>query len=214
MERTSSHDRALKNRIRELATARGRDLAVRSSYYREHLLNESDVDRFAVILSWLPPSGRTLLDVGTGTGLVADIAAESGYQATGVDSDPSVMAQMLAPHVVASIDGLPFDDRSFDVVVISEVWEHLPVDVFERARAEVARVTGRTAIVTIPNAESLEAASTRCPQCRCVYSIHGHVRSMGSRDLATLLPGPSMARAVGSAVPCARSSAFLGIAGG
>lgn len=192
MKRASSHDHALKARIRELAMARGRDVAIRDAYYREHLLNDSDVDRFATILEWLPSPGGTLLDVGAGTGVVADLALERGHSASGVDSDPSVMAHMLAPHHVASIDALPFEDCSFDTVVTSEVWEHLPVDVFERGRAEVARITGKTAIVTVPNAESLESASTRCPLCGCVYSVHGHVRSIGLGDLATLLPGLTM----------------------
>lgn len=108
---------------------------------------------------------------------------------TGVDVDESLMARMAAPHVVASIDSLPFADGAFDAVVASEVLEHLPVDVFERSRSELSRVAGRVIVVTVPNSESLESASTRCPKCGCIFSIHGHVRRFDRQTLDGLFPG-------------------------
>lgn len=54
-----------------------------ASFYRE-------VHRQAVQI--LPPgSGRTWLDVGCGPGLVACLAAERGYRATGIDIDPAMV---------------------------------------------------------------------------------------------------------------------------
>jgi hypothetical protein len=187
-------DDELRGRIRDLVTQRGQGLAGHGDSHWGHLLSETDIDRFATVVSWLPASGGTLLDVGTGTGVIPDIAALLGFDAMGVDTDARAMAAMDSPHQVASIANLPFADRSVDVVVVSEVWEHLPVDVFELARAEVARVAKSTVIVTAPNAESLESASTRCRQCGCVYSIHGHVRSITRQDLTTLLPGMKVAQ--------------------
>src|SRR5687768_14574764 len=177
------------DRIRDLVVSRGHGIEGHGDSHWGHLLSEADLDRFATVASWLPSSGGTLLDIGTGTGIIPDVAAMLGFDASGVDTDARAMAAMESPHQVASIADLPFLDRSVDVAVVSEVWEHLPVDVFDRARAEVARVARSTVIVTAPNAESLESASTRCKQCGCVYSIHGHVRSFTRDDLTSLLPG-------------------------
>ena len=184
----------IRGQIRDMVIERGRGIEAHGENHWGHLLSESDIDRFATVISWLPASGGTLLDVGTGTGVVPDIAAKLGFHATGVDTDARAMAAMDSPHQVASIADLPFEDASFDVVVVSEVWEHLPVGVFERARAEVARVAKSTVVATAPNAESLESASTRCSQCGCVYSIHGHVRSLTKQDMAELLPEWQMAK--------------------
>ena len=189
-----SPDDELTRNIRALVAERGGGIPAHGESHWGHVLTESDVLRFTSVVSWLPPPPRTLLDVGAGTGVVTDTAAALGYDAMGVDTDEVAMANMSSPHQVASIADLPFADRSFDVVVTSEVWEHLPVEVFARAREEVARVATSTVIVTVPNSESLESASTRCSECGCVYSIHGHVRSISKRDLPTLLPGMTMIR--------------------
>lgn len=152
-------------------------------------LGADDAARFRSAARLLPPAPATVLDVGCGVGVLSDWLAGRGYAVTGVDTDAALMERMEAPHQVASIDALPFEDLSFDAVVASEVLEHLPVDVFERSRGEMARVAQSAIVVTVPNAESLESASTRCPACGCTYSIHGHVRRFNAGALRDLLPG-------------------------
>lgn len=152
-------------------------------------LDADDAARFRSAARLLPGAPATVLDVGCGVGVLSDWLAGLGYAVTGVDTDEALMARMVAPHRVASIDALPFEDESFDAVVASEVLEHLPVDVFERSRDEMARVARTAIIVTVPNAESLESASTRCPACGCTYSVHGHVRRFDASALGDLLPG-------------------------
>ncbi len=174
------------NSISELIEARLRD--------EYSVLSRSDAQRFRTVLAWLPRPPRSLLDVGCGMGVLLDAARQMGYETTGVDDDEVAMSLMESPHVTASIADLPFADRSFDTVVVSEVWEHLPVGVFEPGRSEVARVARDHIVLTTPNAESLESASTRCPMCSCVYSIHGHVRRFEPDDLETLIPGWRLVR--------------------
>src|SRR5262249_26037373 len=80
-----------------------------------------------------PVQGRTILDVGTGTGRAALVMARAGGSVTGVD--PS--AEMLAvARRLAADAGLPvrftlgdahrleFDDRAFDVVICLRVLMH------------------------------------------------------------------------------------------
>ena len=154
-----------------------------------HRLNADDAARFNSAIHLMPPAPASVLDVGCGVGVLTDLLASLGYYATGVDTDEHLMSRMVAPHRVASIAALPFDDASFDSVIASEILEHLPVTVYEAGRAELARVARSAVVVTVPNAESLEAASTRCPGCFCVYSIHGHVRRFDRDDMPGLLAG-------------------------
>lgn len=152
-------------------------------------LGPHDLDRFQAIAKLLPDPPATVLDAGCGIGVLTDWLAGLGYDATGVDIDEALMANIVAPHLVGSLDALPVGDRQFDVAIASEVLEHLPVTVYDGARTELARVARDMIVVTVPNAESLESASTRCPRCWCIYSIHGHVRRFDPADMADLLPG-------------------------
>lgn len=159
-----------------------------------HALGDDDLPRLRSAARLLPPAPATVLDVGCGVGVLSDWLLSLDYDVTGVDVDGSLMERMVARHEVGSIDALPFDERSFDAAVASEVLEHLPVDVFERARGELARVARDVIVITVPNAESLEAASTRCPACNATYSMHGHVRRFDERVLHDLLPGWRVSR--------------------
>jgi len=161
---------------------------------RGQLYGPTLADRFKATAAVLPALPASVLDAGCGAGILTDYLAELGYQAIGADIASATMEQMASPHVTASIDTLPFGDRSFDAVVASEVLEHLPVDVYEGALNEIGRVARACVVVTVPNRESLESASTRCPKCGCVYSLYGHVRRFDESTLALLLPGWRLAR--------------------
>lgn len=81
-----------------------------------------------------------LLDVGAGAGIVPQMNFKGHVRrAAGVDPDPRVEVN---PHLdegrVGVGESVPFDDRSFDVVVADNVLEHL--DAPEAVFREVARV--------------------------------------------------------------------------
>lgn len=67
--------------------------------------------------------GRRVLDVATGPGILAAAAAERGAAATGVDFAEDMIAVARCTHPEASFEvadasGLPFDEESFDAVVM------------------------------------------------------------------------------------------------
>ena len=71
--------------------------------------------------------GQNVLDVGTGTGVVAITAARAGARVTGLDLTPELLDQAREnariaqmPHIVwteGDAENLPYPDASFDVVV-------------------------------------------------------------------------------------------------
>jgi demethylmenaquinone methyltransferase/2-methoxy-6-polyprenyl-1,4-benzoquinol methylase len=72
------------------------------------------------LVSRLPPDGGHVLDVATGTGLVASELAARGFRVTGLDQSPEMLALARRRFgdrvelVEASADELPFADGSFD----------------------------------------------------------------------------------------------------
>lgn len=88
-----------------------------------------------------PPDGRSLLDVGGGTGNYGQVFASRGSHVVVVDAEPAMLAhaaRKLGPgHVVAGdAQALPFADRSFDRAMMVNA-AHLmadPVAAFREAR--------------------------------------------------------------------------------
>lgn len=87
---------------------------------------------------------ETMLDVGSGTGVVAAAAAEHTAQGIVVGIDPSLAMLHCArehttvPLAAALVPGLPFAARRFDVVVANLVVSH--VERYDAALADMARV--------------------------------------------------------------------------
>lgn len=93
------------------------------------------------------PAGLTVLEVGSGGGLLAEEFARMGCRVTGVDPSAgsveaagahAAAADLDITYVVARGEELPFRDASFDLVLCCDVLEH--VDDVERVLAEGARV--------------------------------------------------------------------------
>jgi ubiquinone/menaquinone biosynthesis methyltransferase len=109
-------------------------------------------------------AGRRVLDLATGTGDLAWMAAREGAEVTGVDLVPRMLALARAKaHVVrraprfltADMMALPFPDGAFDVVTTGYGLRNVPV--LEPACAEIARVLrpgGRLLSLDFSNPES------------------------------------------------------------
>ncbi len=87
-------------------------------------------------------SGRNVLEIGCGTGLLLQRIARFAREAKGVDLSPGMLERARARGldvVEASATALPFPDHAFDVTCSFKVLAHVPE--IELALAEMARVT-------------------------------------------------------------------------
>ncbi len=89
---------------------------------------------------------RSVLEVGKGTGFVCAYLSLKGLNITTVDIDPE-----LAPDIVGSVLEIPCADESCDVVACCQVLEHLPYDKFRPALGELARVSRRYVVLSLPD---------------------------------------------------------------
>lgn len=107
--------------------------------------------------------GSRVLDVGTGTGIVAQAARDHGASVVGIDFSDAMLVEARRAHPAvefqsASADALPFDGESFDAVVANVTLHHLarPDDALREARRVLAR-SGEIACTVWGALESLEA---------------------------------------------------------
>jgi len=110
------------------------------------------IDNIINYIKYIQP--ESILDVGCGTGYVSEkIERSTGVAIVGCDINRirlSVSEKRVAGGVmVADATRLPFKDSSFDLVIASEILEHLnnPVSAIE----EIKRVSRRNVVVTVPN---------------------------------------------------------------
>jgi SAM-dependent methyltransferase len=110
-------------------------------------------------------SGMRLLDAGCGSGLFAELAAQSGADVIGLDAAPGLVEyahrrRPAARYVVEDLEHMPFSDGAFDVVTAfnSVLYAADP----RRALAEIARVTalsGRAVVTVGAGPEQAESAA-------------------------------------------------------
>ncbi len=84
------------------------------------------------------PAGSSVLDLGCGTGRIAEPLSELGHQVTAVDNSPDMLARLRrAERVCSEIAGLRLD-RRFDVVVLASNLVNHPDLAGRRRLLEVA----------------------------------------------------------------------------
>ena len=115
------------------------------------------VDRYFRQLSELLPDPMPprILEVGCGEGHVAGWLSERSLPDSiiALDLSPKMLAQAHSLYAsdefaCASASGLPFGDRTFDLVFILEVLEHLPSP--RRALEEARRVCAGQLVASVP----------------------------------------------------------------
>jgi SAM-dependent methyltransferase len=131
----------------------------------------------------LPEGARTLLDVGCGDGALTNALAED-FEVTGVDLSEAALAHVRTTSVVASATDLPFGEDSFDVVLSSQVLEHLEDADYRRALSEMRRVARTHVLISVPYREDLGVRTLRCPRCGDRHHVWGHLRRFTIDSLA------------------------------
>ena len=109
----------------------------------------------SVIRSVIPSlEGVRILDIGCGAGGLAKSLAAEGARVTGIDPnwEAVLKARDLVPTASferARVEALPFNDGTFDAVVVVNTLHHVPVDAMDLSLAEAARVTSSSGFLIV-----------------------------------------------------------------
>lgn len=141
------------------------------------------------------PSGAHILNIGVGRGGLENILVQHGVQVSCLDpSENSInkIRQLLDLDGRAKVgfsQAIPFGSNEFDVVIMSEVLEHLSDEVIAGTFSEVARVLkpGGRYLGTVPAGEKLLDNQVMCPHCGVPFNRWGHIQTFDYRRLSELL---------------------------
>ena len=130
----------------------------------------------ADILAILPLDITSILDVGCGNGLITNQLPES-LKVVGLDRSEEALKYVQKETIVGDILNLPLDDQSFDLLICNDVLEHLTTEEREQALKELARVSRKYILITVPFLEDLNQGMTKCADCHKYYHINHHLAS-------------------------------------
>lgn len=117
---------------------------------RVYKMGQWRIDRFEVYLKSIKHRGYVnMLDVGCGRGQAMDLAKQQGFV---IVNGVEVVDQLCDRVDVTRIQGaheLPFDDDSYDLVVATDVMEHILPDDVPLVLSEMFRVARKAVHLTI-----------------------------------------------------------------
>jgi SAM-dependent methyltransferase len=134
--------------------------------------------------------GPQVLDAGAGQGTMSRRLIERGFDVTSTDVSPEaveVLREQLGARVrTADLTALPFEDESFDAVVLGEVLEHVEDD--RAALREVARVLrpGGVLALSVPGNPARFGPSDRWAGHHRRYARGELVEKVGVAELAVI----------------------------
>jgi len=158
---------------------------------------DGNATRLRFLVRRLAAADKHVLNVGVGNGYLEKII-RAGNRVDIYSLDPSEVAiERLRTNVHLDDDhakigysqAMPFLDGSFDVVIMSEVIEHLDDAVIAETFREVSRVLGSHGryLGTVPADEKLGSSQVVCLNCGEVSHRWGHVQSFTRERLSRLL---------------------------
>lgn len=145
-----------------------------------------------LIAAEVPAKAVTILDVGCGSAWVAQTLCPAGKKVFSMDigSRNPEKALQLYPFpnhfaLVADVYALPFRPNTFDVVIASEIIEHVPDPrLFIERLLSVLRPGGKL-ILTTPFEEKI--SYSLCIHCNRPTSQHAHLHSFSKDSLAQMV---------------------------
>jgi len=165
------------------------------SYYEQVALNRwsaiIDADNLARItrtIELIPEDVQSVLDLGCGEGRIA-YALKKRLVVVSVDVAWRSVQYQPAPKIMARVSAIPVKRQSFDLVLSTELLEHVSVPEYQSSLKEIQRVAERYILISVPFREPVRLAFASCSQCGCVYHESRHVRTFNMKDVERLFKG-------------------------
>jgi SAM-dependent methyltransferase len=141
------------------------------------------------IIDFFPTGVKSALDVGCGDGkLTESIIAATKCPIVGLDFSQEALSRCSFKTIQGDATKLPFNDGEVDLVLTTDVLEHLPQAMEEIVWEQLFRVAKKWVLVAVPFREELLEATTKCHHCAHQYHVNWHLRSYDWPELLSRCP--------------------------
>jgi 2-polyprenyl-3-methyl-5-hydroxy-6-metoxy-1,4-benzoquinol methylase len=136
--------------------------------------NVKEINRAKKVINLIPDDVKSVLDIGCGNGIVTNMIEKPFV--VGLDFAKIPLTQVKTNVIQASIDRLPIKSKKFDLVILTEVLEHLDDETYTNAIREITRLKGNYLLITIPFNENVELGLCKCSVCGNLFNASHHYR--------------------------------------
>lgn len=163
-------------------------------YYNEYYeklrsntdITEKEKKRIETLINLIPKEVNSIIEVGCGDGRLINCLKDKHDHLYGMDISEEIIKTVEVPKIIGSIDDIPFKDNEFDLVICSEVLEHLPINIYEKSLSELERISDKYILISVPNDENIKVRRVECPECNCAFHPWRHLRSYKLDEMKNL----------------------------
>ncbi len=143
--------------------------------------------RISDLLERLPSGYASALEIGSREGKITRKLLRFYPHVTALDLIAPTFILPGCTNVAGDVTDLQFADRQFDVVVCTEVLEHVPD--YQKAASELMRVTRHRLIVGVPYRQDTRLGRTTCNSCGAISPPWGHINKFDEGKLLRMFSG-------------------------
>ncbi|MFA5752047.1 MAG: class I SAM-dependent methyltransferase [Bacteroidales bacterium] len=154
---------------------------------KQYRRKEAEVQRVGSLMRMLPADAVDVLEAGCRDGFITLKLAEKYPVVTALDLKLPQIDHAKVTCVKGDITALPFKEGAFDLVVCTEVLEHIPPEKLGTACRELMRVSRRYLLIGVPYKQDLRVHAMKCIHCGTMNPTTGHVNTFDEDLLKTLL---------------------------
>jgi hypothetical protein len=152
----------------------------------QHQTSFQEQERILDLTRIIPKGRSSVLEIGARDGYMSKIISRFFDSTTVLDIEKPNFFDENIVKVQGDVTNLEFMDNSFDVVLCSEVLEHIPYEFLKKACSEISRVAKHEVVIGVPYEQDLRVGRTICSSCDKKNPPWGHVNVFNENILSDL----------------------------
>jgi len=155
-----------------------------SDVWNSYFNNKKEDERVKITMDLFPEGIDSILDIGCGVGSLTNHINKK--LVVGLDFANTPLKHVKTNPIQANITNLPFKRKTFELIVITEVLEHLNELNFQEGINEIFRMDPDYILLSTPFNENITLGLCKCKQCGNIFNPSFHQRSFSTESLQVI----------------------------